>query len=523
MWRVPGFVGRVLNRCYGNNALRLSQNHHVDDEVISSSSVLTTSRCSSDGSSQKEGGGKKRKKQRTFHFSHADLPRYTALDAVGWGAAAVLLMHICRRIHSQFSSSPESSVIPCVASKVLKCGSLLEILSRNDVLPRGRSVLCVQRAPERQNRAQSPIQSSSSSSNDVRYHSLTDPPNLSADYNISNHQRAPLRQHSTLPEESVSSYHCPLENKKHHDNAEAQDSNKKQISSHEERLAEATLKLTHTGNTSIPVILNIIGLENAKRENYKAAVTCFLAAAQHGYSKAQFNIGVCYEKGRGIDTDIEKALCYYWQAALNGHRQGQYRYAKVLLTSRRQQSAEELSTAIELLKQAAEAGLTKAQLCLASVYSQDPVRNGCKSVQYLKMAAETGNDTALLFLGQCYESGFGVQQNPRAAFEFYKQATQAGNGQAKLLLTPPSDTKDAVLRSVRSAPCLCDRWHQQHLVLSLSDHIPHSKSHPVTIPLLPHSWSTGSLCPPPEVSSTPLHILPSSTEIGSCQWTVGIG
>lgn len=50
------------------------------------------------------------------------------------------------------------------------------------------------------------------------------------------------------------------------------------------------------------------------------------------------------------------------------------------------------------------------------------------------------DDTALLLLGQCYESGFGVQQNLRTAIEFYKRAAQAGNKQAKIFLMPPNET-----------------------------------------------------------------------------------
>lgn len=56
-----------------------------------------------------------------------------------------------------------------------------------------------------------------------------------------------------------------------------------------------------------------------------------------------------------------QALYYYWQAAAGGHRQAQYRYAKLLLTSRGQQSLEQLNTAINLLEQAAAAGLTKVR------------------------------------------------------------------------------------------------------------------------------------------------------------------
>ena len=58
-----------------------------------------------------------------------------------------------------------------------------------------------------------------------------------------------------------------------------------------------------------------------------------------------------------------KALYYYGQAAVGGHTQAQYRYAKLLLTSRGHQSLEELNTAISLLEQSAAAGLIKVENC----------------------------------------------------------------------------------------------------------------------------------------------------------------
>ncbi|XP_054453673.1 death ligand signal enhancer [Anoplopoma fimbria] len=511
MWRVQGFVGRVLHRYHGSNPLRLPQNQGQsqglgDVEIINNSVVLSTSRHSSDGSSQKEEDGEKRKKQRTFHLGFAELPHYTALEAVGWGAAAVLFMQICRRIHSQFSSSSESSPIPgalMAPSALHKCGYriLLEILSRRDVLPRGRSVLCLQEVQKRQNQDQEQSSSSSSSisssSGDPSLHSSSEQVHLTADCSISDQQRALLNQDSPIHEESLLSASCPLHNDANRDNTETKDANDKDMLSDEEKLTGAALNLRHVGDSSIPVIFNIIGLESTKSEHYEQAFTCFLAAAQQGYSKAQFNTGVCYEKGRGVFKDKDKALYYYGMAAAGGHRQAQYRYAKLLLTSRGHQSLEELNTAIDFLEQAAAAGLSKAQVCLASVYTQEPVRDGSRSVQYLQMAAESGDDTALLFLGQCFESGFGVQQNPRTAAEYYKRAAQAGNKQAKSLLTPLNDTLNKVLRCIRSAPCFpaADQWLQQPLS-SLASRVPPSSSRPVTLPLLPHSWSTGSLCVP---------------------------
>lgn len=54
------------------------------------------------------------------------------------------------------------------------------------------------------------------------------------------------------------------------------------------------------------ICLFMAGIESAKSENYEQAFSCFLTAAEQGYNKAQFNVGVCYEKGRGVSKDREK-------------------------------------------------------------------------------------------------------------------------------------------------------------------------------------------------------------------------
>lgn len=521
MWRVQGLVGRVLHRYHANGPLRLPQNHHhVEDEVINTSSLLSTTRHSSDSSSQREEDGEKRRKQRTSHFTFTDLPRYTALDAVGWGAAAVLFMQVCRRIHSQFSGSEPRPTAGALteSSKPRKCGYhiLREILSRHDVLPRGSSVLCLQGVPEEQTQDVS-LNQSSSSSESIQ---LSDEDQLPSESPSHDHQRALLDYDSSSFEDSLlSSFSLENTNKLHP--TETANINDK-IRSEDEKLEEAAQNLRHVGNTSVPVILNIIGLQNASNENFEEAFTCFLAAAELGYTKGQFNIGVCYEKGRGVARDMEKAMHYYGLAAANGHAQAQYRFAKLLLTSRRQLSEDELKTATNLLEEASAAGLTKAQVCLASVYSQKPEKHGNKFVQYLKMAAESGDSAALFFLGQCYEKGLGVPQNLSKAIEHYRRAAKAGNKRAKSFLESPSNkdinTQDVLLRSIRSAPCF------QRPVSSLGSSYTLSPSgSPVPPAVIPHSWSTGSLCAPSDLPSLPLHLHPQSYTGGSCKWTLGIG
>ena len=46
-------------------------------------------------------------------------------------------------------------------------------------------------------------------------------------------------------------------------------------------------------------------------------------------------------------------------------------------------------------------------------------------------AAQMGNQTAQLWLGECYEKGIGVEQNAQSAFEWYSKSAEQGNDLAK--------------------------------------------------------------------------------------------
>ncbi|XP_061644043.1 death ligand signal enhancer isoform X3 [Phyllopteryx taeniolatus] len=438
-------------------------------------------------------------------------------------------MQICRRIHATFSSCTESgptSGVQTPPPALHECGYrlLLDILSSNDMVLRGKSVLCLH------NQSLSSSSSSSSSGGSEAASSRSERNPLTPNTSVSDYQAA-LGQDSSLQGDASISACGPQEYVFEKEGAETDHAGDKCMLAGKARLAEAAQNLEEVSDSSVPVILNIIGLQRAESGNDEEAFSCFLAAAQRGYGKALFNVGVCYEKGRGVGKDREKvvpfssfsfysikASHYYWRAAVAGHQQSQYRWAKLLLTSRGHQSEEKLKTAIGLLEKAAAAGLTKAQVCLASVYSREPVRDGSKSVHYLQVAAESSDATALLLLGQCYESGFGVRQNPSAALGLYKRAARAGNEQARLLLTPPGETD--VLRSIRSSPCfsVSDRDLRRPLS-SLADRVRAD----VALPFLPHSWSTGSMDTAPGITSTPRYLHPQSLEGKSCQWMVGVG
>jgi len=57
--------------------------------------------------------------------------------------------------------------------------------------------------------------------------------------------------------------------------------------------------------------------------HYRIAYTCFKLAADRGYSKAQFNVGLCYEHGRGTEKDLEK-VSMAGRVAYVRHRPGEW-------------------------------------------------------------------------------------------------------------------------------------------------------------------------------------------------------
>ncbi|KAL4631160.1 death ligand signal enhancer [Arapaima gigas] len=507
MWRVHGFLGRFLGRCHGSAPLRLSQGHHVEDEVRSKSTVLSSSLHASDSSSQRGEDGEKKQKKKTSQFCYRNLPQYTALDAVGWGAAAVIFMQICRRIHLQLSSPGEPNSGAGTHRELgpqRKCGYrvLLEILSQQDVLTKGVSVNCLKGSLEDQGGSSREGHASQNAE----------------DSTFSSGESLTQSHDSAHSGEASLSAESPLIDTAHAEGPQQH----KEGQSLEEELAASTDNLRKVGNSSIPIILNIIGIENARRGDCQIAFSCFLVAAQHDYNKAQFNVGVCYEKGQGVCRDPDKAAEFYKRAAAGGHNQAQFRYAKYLLHTRGQQSAESTRAAIQLLESAATAGVKEAQVYLGVLFTQKPLQDWQRAVHYLQMAAKDGDPVGLLYLGHCYTQGLGVVQCIKTAVHMYERAATGGNLEAQHILLAyrgrvNSVREDAVLRTTRSTPCFSSSNQFQNVIQM------HDSQQNSAMQTLHHSWSMVSLhaWPLAELQNTESALLSSKT--APCGWTVGVG
>ncbi|NWT41991.1 DELE protein, partial [Rissa tridactyla] len=196
-------------------------------------------------------------------------------------------------------------------------------------------------------------------------------------------------------------------------------------------LEEAAFQLQQIFRIDISIALNILGIESMRAGHYRVAYTCFKLAADRGYSKAQFNVGLCYEHGRGTEKDLEKAAFYYYHAASSRHPMAQYRYARYLLCHRPENEWDRHQKAVTLLEQAATAGITEAQAYLGVFYMRGLQPKEKRGLKYLLLAAKNGDAQSRYHVGVCYEKGLGVQQNLAEAMKHYRQSAAAGNRNAR--------------------------------------------------------------------------------------------
>ena len=102
------------------------------------------------------------------------------------------------------------------------------------------------------------------------------------------------------------------------------------------------------------------------KKNYAAAVAKLRPAAEKGHKKAQYRLGVCYDKGRGVEEDNTKAFQWYAKAAAQGHAKAQYQLGRCYKKGKGTKA--DMAKAIEYFTKSAKQGNAEAQMALAKCY-----------------------------------------------------------------------------------------------------------------------------------------------------------
>jgi hypothetical protein len=181
------------------------------------------------------------------------------------------------------------------------------------------------------------------------------------------------------------------------------------------------------------------GLDAAQRGDFAIALREWTPLAEQGGAKAQFNLGLMYRKGDGVQQDHEESAKWFRRAAEQGHDNAQLNLG--VSFERGEGVPQDYAEAVKWYKLAAEQGPSLvsrlAQANLGYIYQ---IGNGVpqdyrEAVRWFRLAAEQGEADAQYNLALRYGQGQGVPLNFElalmwsniAASQGHMKATELGN------------------------------------------------------------------------------------------------
>ena len=184
------------------------------------------------------------------------------------------------------------------------------------------------------------------------------------------------------------------------------------------------------------------------KQNYEVALKWFSMAAKQKHVKAIANMGLCYQKGRGIAQDSLMAVKLYKESVKAGNAQ---------LVKQREENVERNKSAFDInlladlyyhgcgttvkkdtqqalkyYKMAAESGSTEALIKVAAIYDQDKMY--AEALPYFKQSADKGNALAAYKYGEYLCNGKGTIVDKTTAATYLEKAAKHNILNAMMLL-----------------------------------------------------------------------------------------
>lgn len=148
------------------------------------------------------------------------------------------------------------------------------------------------------------------------------------------------------------------------------------------------------------------------KQDLKRAVFWFEEAAKNNIANAQYNLGVLYHQGMGVDKNLDRAIALYQKASDQGHPEAQY------------------------------------NLGIANIEGIGVPYNPQKAATYFENAANKNIVEAAYNLGLIYENGLLGETHPDEALMWYKTAADNGSPEAKSALEQLANSLGIALSDV---------------------------------------------------------------------------
>ncbi len=155
-------------------------------------------------------------------------------------------------------------------------------------------------------------------------------------------------------------------------------------------------------------------------QDYVQAAELFLSAAtDHGHSDSQFSLGVMHEWGQGVPQDYARAMQLYKMVADKGVAKGFHNMGNLIANGKGVPA--DLARAARLFRRSLALGFEQSRVNLGLIEHDLAIMD----------AAAMGDAAAQTTLAGWYTSGRGVPQDYRKALELFEAAADEGDGRAQ--------------------------------------------------------------------------------------------
>jgi len=159
-------------------------------------------------------------------------------------------------------------------------------------------------------------------------------------------------------------------------------------------------------------------------EKDKTVVPNMLTAAKQGDARAMFRLGIFYQKGIGIEVDVEEGFQWFLKAAEKGHSFSMGTLGTCYENGRG--INKDLNKAAYWYRKAADHGvpefMCKLSVCYQNGYGVE--KNQEKAFFWFQKAAEVDNPVGMFGLGDCLMRGAGTPVDEQKGFYWYKKAAE---------------------------------------------------------------------------------------------------
>jgi|GEM_PF-1731215 len=159
----------------------------------------------------------------------------------------------------------------------------------------------------------------------------------------------------------------------------------------------------------------------------KEEIAALEKAASAGDKNAQFQLGVIYHDGTGVEKDMAKALEWLEKAAAQGEVRAQFNAG--LMRYRGEGAKQNLTKALQWFEKAAQAGNGRAAFSIGLMYyrGEGVEPDFTKAAAAFNKAALTGIPDAQFNLGVMAVKGEGIKQDLVTALAWFLLAQESGD------------------------------------------------------------------------------------------------